>query len=45
MKKILVINGPNLNLLGQRETSIYGNVSLEDINKRLTDAAKSKDLA
>jgi len=28
--KIIVINGPNLNLLGKRETSIYGNVSFEE---------------
>jgi 3-dehydroquinate dehydratase-2 len=28
--KILIINGPNLNLLGQRETNIYGNISFED---------------
>ncbi len=28
--KILIINGPNLNLLGKRETSIYGNTSFED---------------
>ena len=30
MKKILIINGPNLNLLGIRETSIYGNQSFDD---------------
>ena len=31
--KIQIINGPNLNLLGKREPDIYGNQSLEDINK------------
>ncbi len=31
--KILVIHGPNLNLLGQRETTVYGTKSLDDINK------------
>ena len=33
MKKILILNGPNLNLLGNRETDIYGKHSLNDIKK------------
>ena len=38
MSKILVIHGPNLNLLGQRETDIYGEVTMESINQSLKDA-------
>lgn len=37
--KILVIHGPNLNLLGKREPDIYGACTLEDINKRLSALA------
>lgn len=36
MKNILVIHGPNLNLLGKREPDIYGKITLEEINKQLT---------
>lgn len=33
--KILIINGPNINLLGKREPSVYGNGSLDDLEKSL----------
>ncbi|MCP4179538.1 MAG: type II 3-dehydroquinate dehydratase [bacterium] len=39
--KILVINGPNLQLLGKREVDIYGHLSLENIESNLLSAAKS----
>ena len=37
--KILVINGPNLNLLGKREPQIYGAETLDDINHRISELA------
>ena len=33
--KVIIINGPNLNLLGKREASIYGNISFDDYFKEL----------
>ena len=39
MARLLLINGPNLNLLGSREPGVYGEVSLPDIERDLTAAA------
>ncbi|MCX6899920.1 MAG: type II 3-dehydroquinate dehydratase [Verrucomicrobia bacterium] len=39
--RILFINGPNLNLLGRRETGIYGRTSLAEIKKRVLQHARS----
>lgn len=44
MKKILVLHGPNLNLLGSREPDVYGSNSLIDINNTLIQLAKEKGL-
>ncbi len=41
MIKIIVVNGPNLNLLGKREPHIYGNKSLDDLNEHLNDLASN----
>jgi len=43
-KKILIINGPNLNLLGDREKSKYGKTSLDEVEKNCESHAKSIDL-
>lgn len=45
MKKILVIHGPNLGLLGQREPAIYGRVTLSQINNGLKKLAKKKKVS
>jgi len=43
--RVTILNGPNLNLLGQREIEIYGRESLESLNGRLLDFAKEKGLS
>jgi 3-dehydroquinate dehydratase-2 len=42
MKKFLIINGPNLNMLGQREPDVYGNESLGDIQKWTNEKIQGK---
>ncbi|MEE9269680.1 MAG: type II 3-dehydroquinate dehydratase [Candidatus Krumholzibacteria bacterium] len=42
---ILVVHGPNLNLLGTREPEVYGTDTLEEINSRITAFAKKRDAA
>jgi len=44
MSSILVLNGPNLNMLGVREPGHYGSDSLENINQNLITSAKEKGL-
>ena len=41
MKKIIVIHGPNLNILGVREPEVYGSLTLEETNKRIKELAES----
>ena len=40
MKKVLVLHGPNLNLLGTREPEVYGRITLDDVNQRLRQLAQ-----
>ena len=44
MSNILVLHGPNLNLLGQRETDIYGSLTLEEIDDRLKESGEELGL-
>ena len=41
MSKILIMHGPNLNLLGEREPGIYGDTNFASVNQRLVDFASS----
>lgn len=44
MKTIIIINGPNLNLLGEREPEIYGSQTLEELNREIEEYADGKNL-
>jgi 3-dehydroquinate dehydratase II len=42
--KILVIHGPNLNMLGSREAGIYGNTTLAEVNDQILDLSQALDM-
>ena len=44
MTKILLLHGPNLNLLGIREPEVYGSTTLEDVNQRVIAAAAKRNV-
>jgi len=44
-KKILVIHGPNLNLLGEREPGVYGDEGIDVLNSNIIDRAKEKGMS
>ena len=44
MRKVLVIHGPNLNLLGEREPNVYGAVTLEEINQEMNAFAEKNGI-
>lgn len=44
MNKILVVHGPNLNMLGTREPDVYGSISLTEINSRMKELGKELDI-
>jgi len=44
MKKVLIINGPNLNMLGKREPEVYGRTTLKELEKTCKDESKKLEL-
>ena len=45
MNKIIILNGPNLNLLGEREKEKYGDITLKDIEKNCKEFAKKNNMS
>ena len=44
MNKVIILNGPNLNLLGEREKNQYGSFTLKDLEKKCTEYAKKNNI-
>ncbi len=44
MKSVLILHGPNLNLLGTREPQVYGSLTLDEINQNLVRSGRALDL-
>jgi len=44
MRQILVVHGPNLNLLGEREPEVYGTLTLDDLNREIRKYGRSKNV-
>ena len=44
MLRIVIINGPNLNMLGKRDQNVYGNLTLEEMNHKIESFAKNEDI-
>ena len=45
MREVLILHGPNLNLLGEREPEVYGNMSLSELDERLRQESRALGLS